>query len=159
MSLSFTQSFLKAYGSTLFLHFLSAPSLISASQPLVGESLNWNCSLQGPCCRVPSLSSGIIPQIALFLFPLSPRHKKLEPICHWAPLSPTFTQWPGHAVWASVLYLILQVNLFLLPLSPHAFNSHFLSWFEHKNLVFLPSVFLFSSPPSLLFFFLCCCFC
>lgn len=79
MPRSFTQSFLKPYGSTAFLHFLFTPSLINASQPVVGESLNWNCSLQGLCCRVPSLSSGIIPQVALFLFPLSPRHKMLAP--------------------------------------------------------------------------------
>ena len=127
----------------------SCPSLISASQPVAAGATELKLRPSGtvPQSRWPFLRRH--PSGCFVSVPLSPRLQMSEPpatllLC--LPRSRSGQVMPRQPLeWG----LSCRGTLFLLPVSPHAFDSHFLSRLRHKNLAFLPPIFLFSSPSSL----------
>lgn len=127
--------FFQACRSSPFLHFLTthSPSMLRCRwRP---EPLSWGCAVQGPCCRVSGLSSGVTAPIALFLFPCAPGLKRRSHVSLQL-LHPPVRSGAKSCRSSSVRYLILCVDHFLLPVSRHEFDSHFLSWFSTKILLF-----------------------
>lgn len=105
-ALSSNRSFL-----TLFLHCLTAHSLLNTAQLVSARATLLKLLSSRTAARPIAFPQASFLRLIYFCF-LSPRLKKMEAHFTPAPLSPKFHQWPSHAISASVMYLIWQVDLF-----------------------------------------------